>query len=260
MAEEVGTGGLSLVIISFQEAANIERCIQSVGELADEIVVVDSGSTDETRALAAALGARVLERPFTGYRDQKLWAIEQASQEWVLSLDADEALGADLRESIKKAKDNWAYDGYYLNRLNRLKDRWIRHGAWYPDRKYRLFRRGAVEMPPAIIHEGFRPTASARVGRLSGDILHYTNDSLESRVATQHKFSKLAAQDLLAKGKRGSLWRLWWKPKGRFLAEYIWKGGWRDGFYGYYIAKTSSQYVFWREAKLLELSRAATTK
>lgn len=249
-----------MVIITYQEAANIERCIQSVGTLADEVVVVDSGSTDGTQQIATGLGAKVIERPFSGYRDQKLWAIGQASNEWVLSLDADEALGEDLRKSIKKEKANWSYDGYYLSRLNRLKDRWIRHGAWYPDRKYRLFRRSQVEMPAAIIHEGFRPATTARVGRLSGDILHYTNDSLESRAATQLKFSGLAAEDLWTRGKRGSLWRLWWKPKGRFLAEYFWKGGWRDGFYGYYIAKTSSQYVFWREAKLLEMSRTATTK
>lgn len=260
MTNKASTNGLSLVIITFQEVANIERCIKSVGDLADEILVVDSFSTDGTQALARSLGASVLERKFSGYRDQKVWSIEQASHDWVLSLDADEALAPDLRKYIKNIKGQWTADGYYLNRLNRLKDRWIRHGAWYPDRKYRLFDRRKTEMPEAIIHEGFAPKAGARTARIKADILHYTNDSLESRVATQLKFSGLAAEDLRARGKRGSLWRLWLKPKGRFLSEYLWKGGWRDGFYGYYIAKTSAQYVFWREAKLLELSRASATK
>ncbi|MEM6397110.1 MAG: glycosyltransferase family 2 protein [Bacteroidota bacterium] len=247
--------GLSLVIITYNEVENLARCIESVGDLADEVLVVDSGSTDGTVALGEKLGARILSRAFTGYGDQKKWAVDQAKYSWILSLDADEALGPDLRKSIKKEKGQWQRQAYYLNRRNRLKDKWIKAGAWYPDKKLRLFNRDCVHMQTVKIHEGFAPLAGCNAGRLTGDILHYTNDSLASRVEQQNRFSSLAATALYESGKRGSLLRLWLKPKARFLAEFIWKGGWRDGFYGYFIAKTSAQYVFWRESKLLDLNR-----
>ncbi|MEM6878190.1 MAG: glycosyltransferase family 2 protein [Bacteroidota bacterium] len=247
--------GLSLVIISFNEVDNLSRCIGSVGDLADEVLVVDSFSTDGTQELARQLGATVIERSFEGHREQKQWAISQAQYDWVLSLDADEALDSDLRKSIKKVKANYHSDGYYMNRLNRLNGQWIRYGAWYPDRKMRLFHRDKYQMGGRNPHDRFDPQPGAKTENLTGDILHYTNDDLSSRVETQNKFSTLAAQSYYEAGKRGSLWRVWFKPKTRFLGEYLWKGGWRDGFHGYYIAKTSAQYVFWREAKLLDLCR-----
>ncbi|MEM8586287.1 MAG: glycosyltransferase family 2 protein, partial [Bacteroidota bacterium] len=197
----------------------------------------------------------VLERTFIGHREQKQLAISQAQNDWVLSLDADEVLDADLRKSIKKVKGNYTADGYFMNRLNRLNGQWIRHGAWYPDRKMRLFHRAKYAMGGRNPHDRFDPIQGAKTKQLSGDILHYTNDDLSSRVQTQNKFSTLAAQAYFEEGKRGSVWRLWFKPKARFLSEYIWKSGWRDGFHGYYIAKTSAQYVFWREAKLLDLCK-----
>ena len=132
---------ISVVIITLNEEANLERCIRSVEDIADEVLVVDSHSTDGTVGLAKRLGAKVIGQTFLGHREQKAKAIELATYDYVLSLDADEALSPELAESIQQAKDNWLHDGYYVNRLNRIGGQWIHHGGWYPDSKMSLFDR-----------------------------------------------------------------------------------------------------------------------
>ncbi|PHI21344.1 glycosyl transferase [Lewinellaceae bacterium SD302] len=248
---------LSVVIITLNEAENLPRCLASVEGLADEILVVDSLSTDDTVKIAAAAGARVIEQAFLGHREQKAFAIENAANNCVLSLDADEALSDELKESIGAAKQNWTHDGYYVNRLNRLNGIWIRHGGWYPDRKMRLFDRRKYRMGGTNPHDRFDPTPASRTTRLAGDLLHYTNDDLDSRIVTINKFSSIAAQAFFDEGKRGNWWRVLVKPTGRFVSEFWLKSGWRDGYYGYYIAKTSAQYVWLREMKLLRLGKAS---
>lgn len=246
---------LSVVIITLNEAANLPRCLASVEGLADEIIVVDSLSTDDTVRIAQEAGAVVIEQPFLGHREQKAFAIEKASHDHVLSLDADEALSDELRASIAAVKANWSHDGYYVNRLNRLNGIWIHHGGWYPDRKMRLFDRRKYQMGGTNPHDRFDPVSGASTTRLKGDLLHYTNDDLDSRIVTINKFSTIAAKAFHEKGKRGSWWRVAFKPAGRFISEYWLKSGWRDGYYGYYIAKTSAQYVWLREMKLLRLGK-----
>lgn len=245
---------LSVTIITLNEADNLPRCLESVAGLADEIVVVDSLSTDDTVAIAEAAGARVIPQKFLGHREQKAFAIEQASHNYVLSLDADEALSNELKASMQAAKENWTHDGYYVNRLNRLNGQWIHHGGWYPDRKMRLFDRRKYVMGGTNPHDRFDPAPGASTTRLKGDLLHYTNDDMDSRVITINKFSSIAAKAFYAEGKRGSWGRVLLKPTGRFVSEFLLRSGWRDGYYGYYIAKTSAQYVWLREMKLLELS------
>lgn len=246
---------ISVVIITLNEANNLPRCLESVDGLADEIIVVDSLSTDETVSIAEAAGAKVILQKFLGHRQQKAFAIENASSDYVLSLDADEALSPALKESILAAKQNWTHDGYYMNRLNRLNGQWIHHGGWYPDRKMRLFDRRKYVMAGTNPHDRFDPTPDAKTTRLKGDLLHYTNDDMDSRIVTINKFSSIAAKAFYEEGKRGSWLRVITKPGGRFFSEYFLRSGWRDGYYGYYIAKTSSQYVWLREMKLLQLSR-----
>lgn len=246
---------VSAVIITLNEAQNLPRCIESLGDVPDEILVVDSFSTDGTPAIAEALGCRVIQQKFLGHRGQKAFAIQQASYDRILSLDADEALSPALRLSILQAKKDWPHDGYYVNRLNQLGGRWIRHGGWYPDRKMRLFDRRCYQMGGVNPHDRFDPTPDAKTTRLSGDLLHYTNDTLASRIATINNFTNIAAQEFHQAGKRGSWWRILLKPPARFLSEYLLKSGWRDGFYGYFIAKTSAQYVWLREVKLLEMEK-----
>lgn len=246
---------ISAVIITLNEAENLPRCLASITGLVDEVVVVDSLSTDDTITIAEAAGARVILQKFLGHREQKAFAIEQASNDFVLSLDADEALSPELQASINTVKESGTHDGYYVNRLNRLNGRWIHHGGWYPDRKMRLFDRRKYVMGGTNPHDRFDPAPGASTTRLSGDLLHYTNDDMDSRIITINKFSSIAAAAFYAEGKRGSWWRVLLKPGSRFISEFLLRSGWRDGYYGYYIAKTSAQYVWLREMKLLQLCR-----
>ncbi len=246
---------ISLVVITFNEAHNIRRCLESVRGIADEILVVDSVSTDQTTAIAESLGARVITQPFLGYVGQKRFAIGQATYPIVLSLDADEALSETLRQSILEVKSRWTCDCYSMNRLSNIGGRWIRHGGWYPDRKMRLFDRGKYEIAGIDPHDKFVPLSGASSGYLKGDILHYTNADINSRVHTVNRFSTVAARAFYDRGKRGSWMRLLFKPFFRFFTEYFLRLGFLDGFYGFIIAKTSAQYVFLREGKLLEIQK-----
>jgi glycosyltransferase involved in cell wall biosynthesis len=244
---------ISLVVITYNEADNIRRCLESAVGVVDEIVVVDSVSTDATVAIAESFGARVVVQPFLGYVAQKRLAISQALHPVVLSLDADEALSETLRMSILEVKANWVCDCYFMNRLSNIGGRWIRYGAWYPDRKMRLFDRGKYTLEGIDPHDKFVPVPGASSARLKGDILHYTNVDIAGRAATVNKFSTLAAKAFNERGKRGSWGRLLFKPFFRFVVEYFLRLGFLDGFYGFIIAMTSAQYVFLREAKLMEL-------
>ena len=246
---------LSVVIITYNEADNLPRCLASLADIATEIVVVDSLSTDATVSIAEAAGARIIHQKFLGHREQKALAIDAATHDVVLSLDADEALSPELRTSVSAALRDWARDGYYVNRLNRLEGRWIRYGGWYPDQKMRLFDRRRYVMAGTNPHDRFDPAPGAATGRLEGDLLHYTNDDLASRVATINKFSTIAADAFWAGGKRGNWARILTKPSARFFSEYILQRGFLDGYLGYFIAKTSAQYVWLREMKLLRKER-----
>lgn len=243
---------LSVVVMTYNEAANIGRCLGSVQDLADEIVVVDSHSTDETAAIAEQLGARVILRPFQGFTDQRSFSIRSASCDHVLVLDADEALSEELRASVRAAKAGWAYDCYWCNRLSSFGGRWIRHGAWYPDRKMRLFDRRKYRVGGIDPHDEILPVPGAREGHLRGDLLHYTNEDIAHRIDKVNGLSTAAANAYAERGRRGSLLRVLFKPPIRFLVEYIIRRGFLDGYYGFVIARSSALYVFLREAKLLE--------
>ena len=246
---------LSIVVMTYNEAANIRRCLESVREVADEIVVVDSHSTDETAVIAEELGARVLLRPFQGYMDQRSFSIRSARHDHVLVLDADEALSEALRASVRAAKADWAYDCYWCNRLSSFGGRWIRHGAWYPDRKMRLFDRRCYRVAGIDPHDELLPAPGAREGRLQGDLLHYTNEDIAHRIEKVNRLSTVAARAYAERGRRGSLLRVLFKPPVRFLVEYVVRRGFLDGYNGFVIARSSALYVFLREAKLLEKRR-----
>lgn len=241
--------------MTLNEDKNITGCLASIGEAADELLVVDSFSTDETVNLARQAGARVLQHPFEGHVEQRAYSIAQAKYEYVLVLDADERLSEELRRSIAAVRANWTHDCYWCNRLSYFGDRWIRHGAWYPDRKMRLFDRRKYRIGGINPHDRLEPAEGAAEGRLKGDLLHYTNESLEDRARTVNKFSTIAARAFHERGKKGSLRRVIFKPFLRFFAEYFLKRGFLDGFYGFVIARSSSYYVFLREAKLLAIDR-----
>lgn len=246
---------LSLAIICLDEVNNIERCIRSV-PFADEVIVVDSGSTDGTQAVAASCGAKVHEYEWRGFRDQKRLATELCSHDWVLSLDADEALSEEACIEIEKLMKEAGlenFDGYEFPRLTWHLGRWIRHGGWYPDYQLRLYdRRRAQWQGGEHVHECVE---AARVQRLGSQILHWPFTDLSEQVATNNRYSSLGAIEQEVRGKRFSLLKLCLKPISKFLETYVLKGGFRDGMAGFVISVGAAYSVFLKFAKLWERER-----
>lgn len=244
---------LSLCIITFDEERNIAACLQSAG-FADEAIVVDSHSTDHTREIARGLGARVIERDWPGYAEQKMFAIAQATHEWVLLLDADERVSPELRASILAAlAKTHLPDGFEFARRNHYMGRPILHGGWYPDRKTHLFRKDRASIRPAELHERVR--VDGRVERLKGDVLHYSFDSLSAHLRAMDRYTTLAAREKHAQGARARLRDLTLRPWWKFVRMFFLKGGFRDGLAGFIVAVMAAVYVFLKYAKLRELEQ-----
>ncbi|NQV54117.1 MAG: glycosyltransferase family 2 protein [Flavobacteriales bacterium] len=244
---------LSVVIITLNEERNIGRCIESVAGLAKEVVVVDSLSTDRTKEIAESLGARVVEQLFLGHIEQKNFAIEQASHEIILSLDADEALGAELKASIEEALNRFEHDGYTMNRLTNFCGKWIRHGGWYPDTKLRLFRKGQGAWTGTNPHDRYEMSLGRKAGKLNGDLLHYSFYSEEEHLAQIQKFSAISSKAKYAEGVRSNRPKILIKTAAKFIKAYVIKLGFLDGYYGWVIAKNSAFATYLRYRKLLEL-------
>ncbi len=187
---------LSVVIITFNEERDIERCIKSVKNLADDLVIVDSFSTDKTEEICKKYDLRFIQHKFSGHIQQKNWAITQAKYSHILSLDADEALSEELTKSIKKAKDNWEFDAYYFNRLNNYCGKWIKHTSMYPDRKLRLWDSRKGSWGGINPHDKFILNKNATSKFLKGDLLHYVFYSFEEHVKKNDYFSTIAAKEL----------------------------------------------------------------
>ncbi len=246
---------LSVVVITYNEEENIERCLRSIVSIADEILLVDSFSTDNTVAIAESMGARVVQNPFKGFIQQRSFAVKNAKYDHILALDADEVVSAELLESLKAAKQNWTHDCFYNNRLNKFGKRWIRHGAWYPDRKMRFFDRRKVSFGGVEPHDEIVPVENASTAFLKGDLQHNMHENIFERIQKINEFSTVAARSLNKKGVKGTYFRLLYKPFARFWGDYLFKWGVLDGFYGFFLACASAHYAFYREAKLIEMQR-----
>ena len=245
---------LSVTIITYNEEKNIERCINSVKEVADEVLVVDSFSTDKTKEICKRLGVNFIERSFTGYSDQKNYATEQAKFNHILSLDADEALSSELHSSIQNAKRNWEYDAYRFNRLTNYCGSWIRHSGWYPDTKLRLWDRRKGKWEGTHLHESIQLEDEASTKKLRGDLLHYSYYSVEQHMQQMNTFTTKASQEYLAKGKKViPIWHLGLYPPLAFLNRYILKLGFLDGASGLMVCKSTAYYKFLKYAKLRQL-------
>jgi glycosyltransferase involved in cell wall biosynthesis len=244
---------ISAVIITYNEARNIGRCIDSLQGVADEIVVLDSGSTDTTSSICAEKGVVFHLHPFDDYAAQKNRAVALASHDIILSLDADEALSATLRDSILAAKANWNADAFVMKRLTSYCGHWVRHGGWYPDPKLRLYDRRKGQWAGLKIHEQVEMKLGASTARIKGDLLHYSFYDIEQHMDTVNKFSTLKARLMLEKGERGGLIAMLFMPIVRFLTHYIVKSGFRDGRAGLNIAINSAHGAYLRYAKLREL-------
>ncbi|WP_299822732.1 glycosyltransferase family 2 protein [uncultured Pontibacter sp.] len=241
---------LSVTIITFNEEQNIERCLKSVEGIADEIIVVDSLSTDRTKEICLSYGVTFVERPFTSMIDQKNYSLSLATHQHVLSLDADEALTDELRESVLKVKHNWKADAYKLNRLTNYRGQWIRHSGWYPDRKLRLFDRTKAHWGGQNPHDRVIPEEGAKVENLKGDMLHYYSYNVKQHLDQINRYSDIYMNEMWRKGKKTSLLAVIVKPPFRFVRTYFLQRGFLDGFNGLFIAGLSSYTVFLKYAKL----------
>lgn len=248
--------GLSVAIITLNEEKNLPRALRSV-PFADEVVMVDSGSTDGTVALARDHGARVIQRPWPGYGQQKNFALEQARCEWVLSLDADEALSPELSAEIRQvvSGERTGFDCYAMPRLSMFIDRWMRHGGWYPDRQIRLIRKGAAKFSERPVHE--RIETALPVGELQGDLLHYSYESISDYIRRHDVYSTLGARIRLESGRPGwtSVAGLAATLAAKFLEVYVWKRGFLDGRHGFIVACLAANSVFVRQCKIWEALR-----
>jgi glycosyltransferase involved in cell wall biosynthesis len=249
---------LSVVIITYNEENNIGKCIDSVNGLADEVIVLDSFSVDETTRIVAAKGAKLFQQTFTGYGAQKNAATALASFDFVLFLDADEFPSDTLFENIRLEKQKgFPFDGYSMNRLNRYCGRWIRHGSWYPDKKLRLINRHKGQWNDHLVHESINMLDNARTRQLGGDLLHDAYHSIEEHISKNNRYSSLSARLLYEKGKHTNVLKILLNPFWAFLSGYFLRLGLLDGFYGLVIAINVAHLTFLKHAKLYELQKGA---
>ncbi|MCS3808466.1 glycosyltransferase family 2 protein [Xanthomonas sp. 4461] len=246
---------ISACIIAFNEADRLRDCLTSLA-FCDEIVVVDSGSTDATADIAGAHGARVLQRAFDGYRSQKAYCVAQASHDWVLCLDADERISDGLRAAILAARDAGFADaaGYRFARLSEYFGRFLRHGNAYPDRVLRLFdRRRGGWRGKREIHEA--ASVDGAVATLRGDLIHYPYRSLMQQLAKTQRYAQMMAEHDYARGKRATWSKLVLAPAWRFWRGYLLRGGFRDGWHGLIYAYVRANYVRQKTIMLWLLQR-----
>lgn len=245
---------LSVAIITCNAAAQLAACLESV-HFAEEIVVVDSGSTDDTQSLAAAHGAKVIYCPWRGFGPQKQFAVEAASHDWVLCLDADERVSPELAESLKNALQAPSTAAFRFARCNRFLGRYLKFGEGYPDWSLRLFDRRQARWSDDAVHE--KVLTDTRVGTLRGDLLHDSAESIASYLDKQNRYTSLAAEMALAAGKRSSFARLFFSPLIRFIKFYFVRQGFRDGMPGLVHIAIGCFNSFCKYAKMLERQKAA---
>ncbi len=251
---------LSAVIITYNESENIEACINALHAVADEIIVIDSYSTDNTRELAEKMGAKVYLNHFEGFGTQKAFAISKASFDWILSVDADEVLSPELQASILKEKANPEYDGYYVKILTNYCGKWIRHCGWYPQTKLRLLNRNKGYINSNKVHEGFEMSnKSAKTCTLNGDLLHHSYKNLSAHTRKIQLYTELAAKNSAEKGRNISLLKLFFGPKWTFFYHYIIRLGILDGYWGYILCKNISYESFMKYTKIRHYSKLNKT-
>lgn len=247
---------LSAVVITYNEERNIARCLTSLKGIADELIVIDSESTDRTVEISKEHGAAVIHKPFLGYAGQRIFSDNAAANDWVLMMDADEWLSDELSQSIAAFKKAPAANACRFPRLNRYCGKWIRHGSWYPDKKIRLYNRTKGTWQGGNVHEYWLAhNKNEKIHELKGDLLHDSFQSLSSHLKKINKYTDIAARDAVAMGKTTSLFRIWASPKWTFLSNYIFRFGFLDGMEGYTIARISAFMTFMKYSKIRQYSR-----
>jgi glycosyltransferase involved in cell wall biosynthesis len=241
---------LSVVIITYNEERNIGRCLDSVKEIADDIVIVDSFSTDRTEQICIEKGARFIKHTFEGHIEQKNWAITQARYPYILSLDADEALDEKLKQEIIKVKEKWEQDGYILNRLTNYCGHWIRHSGWHPDHKLRMFDSRKGKWGGLNPHDTYVLDDKKNVAFLEGKLLHYSFYTIYQHIQQINSFSDISSKALHEKGERVNLFMILLNPIAKFIRNYFIHKGFLDGYYGFVICAISAHATFLKYVKL----------
>jgi len=237
---------LSVAIITFNEEARIASCLESIKEIADEIIIVDSGSTDQTASISKSLGAVVITNVFEGYASQKNFALQQCNYSFVLSLDADERLDKEAIASIKKQKETgFAYDGYFLKRITYIGETPVKYGSWYPDKKIRLVKKEICVWKGKGVHESLEVN-STNIFTLDGHIHHYSYKNTGELFEKTRKYANLAANHLHSEGKKVSWITIYIKAFSRFFKHYFLKGGILAGRLGWQIGKQQFLEAKWK--------------
>ena len=242
---------LSVVIIAKNAASQIAACIESVA-FADEILVVDSGSEDETRAIAEVRGCRVIEKEWLGFGRQKQFAVGEARHDWVLCLDIDERVTPSLEAGIRDALERQNHKAWRMRRRNRFLGRWLAHGEGYPDWSLRLFHRQFASWSNDPVHEAVITTAD--VGSVDGDLLHDSAEDVSTYLAKQNRYSSLHAEALFQQGVRAGYLKLFMSPLARFIKFYFIRLGFLDGGPGFAHVAVGCFAAFAKYAKLIELT------
>lgn len=242
---------LSAVVITQDEESNIKRCLQSL-QMADEIIVIDSGSTDRTVEISESMGARVYPKQWTGYGPAKKEGVSKASGKWIISLDADELLSPELAKEISGTvlleTEN---SGYYIKRKTNFLGRWIYHCGWYPDYVLRLFKKANGDFNDSVVHE--KVVLNGKAGYLKGEILHYSYKNVEQYFKKFNNYTTMGAEQAYKSGKKAGWYHIAFKPPVAFIKHYIMKRGFLDGLEGFIISVLSAIAVMVKYSKLKEI-------
>ncbi len=251
---------ISAVIITLNEEKNICDCIDSVKDIADEILVVDSFSEDKTEEMVKSKGANFIQNKFVDYIQQHEFANSAAAYDHILSIDADERLSEDLKESIKNVKKYWKHDGYSMNRMTNYCGKWIKHSGWYPDIQHRLYDRRKGKWTGNKIHERFTLMEGCTKGHMKGDLLHFSYSSISQHVNQANNFTDLTAMAAFEAGKRSGFFKIFLNPIIKFIRNYFFNSGFLDGYYGFVICQISANATFLKYIKLRELHKSSRLK
>jgi glycosyltransferase involved in cell wall biosynthesis len=251
---------ISFVIITFNEQKNIEKCLKSIISVADEIIVVDSFSTDDTKEICQKFNCRFYENKFENYSAQKNYANSLVIFDYIFSIDADEVLSEELINSINKLKtNNLITQSFQVQRLNNYCGKWIKHGGWYPDIKTRMWKNNTATWKGEI-HETLVFDTKMPAKLLKGNLLHYSYYSIDQHILQANKFSTLSAKMLYEKGKKVNFLQILLKPFWKFLRNYFFKGGFLDSYYGFVISIISAHETFLKYSKLKQLTENKNAK
>ncbi len=246
---------ISALIITYNAGATLERCLKSLEGIVDEIVVVDSFSTDNTREICEKFGAGFIQNKFTGFMDQRNFALQFASHQYALTLDADEVLSDGLRKSLLKVKENPEADAYYINRLNNFCGQWIHHSGLYPDKHIRLYNIGMGKWGPNNVHETFMPVPEAKIAHLKGDILHYACSTVKEYTDRVDSYTERYAREYHKAGKKVSFLAPAIHGGWRFFLTYVLRLGFLDGKNGFIVCKIGAGSSYRKYLRLRQLNR-----